>query len=194
MQYPEILSIIDANIERLQQARALLATPPSKQAITDGAVRTQATLTQAVLASDEPKRQAAPRKGPRPADTNSTTASSTVKVDSPEVYTQPTVTPTFASQDTLVAAAPSVVTVIAAQRPSSSRHRKQLRPQPSALQGLAPATPVAVSAEQAQRLREQKQAAQKARETAHEGRQEPVLSAEYLAQQWLRKGQNASQR
>jgi hypothetical protein len=187
MQYPEILSIIDAKLEQLQQA------PSADSSI----VLATAQLEASAELPLQPRRPG-PRKLRRAASVAPGIAK-TEEVDSPEPTAELAPSAALASATPAMKALPSSevktqVTILAAQRQSSPRHRKQIRSQPSALQSLAPATPVAVSAEEAQRQREQKQLAQKTREAAKQGRQEPELSAEYLAQQWFRKGQNISQR
>lgn len=194
MQYPEILSIIDEKIEQLQQARALLLSVPSADSSIERATAQVRAAAAAKSALPPPPMQRKPRRAPRAAQITITPAEPYPVV----ATTQSKVVAAPAPQHTVVVPSHSPVlspiTVIAAPRQSSPRYRKQTRPQPSALQSFAPATPVAVSAEEAQRQRELKQVAQKTREAAKEGRQEPILSVEYLAQQWLRKGQNSSQR
>lgn len=180
MQYPNILSLIDAELDRLQRARKLLLSAPLID-IPTFSVR-QKTL-----------RRARVRVPVRSEDLLTAATTETLlpdkTADSSEDPAGPGVTP-----PAVFVALPQPTVVIVKKRLEPKRLirvKKHLPGEPSALRSAAPALPVAVSAMEAQRQRAH---IQEMRGTgAGKAAQVPELSAEALAQRWLRKGQADTQ-
>jgi hypothetical protein len=193
MQYPEILSIIDSKLEQLNQARALLTNQP--------AIAMPELEGEPLQAPAKPSRVSTTQSRPRTPrrvsvlrDLQPANEHSSEQADA-HARALPAILPD-AAVNILQQPNPATVVAVVARpaRAAVARFRQQVPQLVTALNGLAPAAPVAVSAVEAQRMRAQKEAAQRARQPSGKSSEIPPLSAEYLTQQWLKKGNSNPER
>lgn len=187
MQYPNVLSLIDAQLDRLQRARKLLLSAPPVDLSAppvQSKVARKARITLPVSPLHLQTLHAASARA-TPADQNvGNHAKQDIKsLGHAPVEVAATLEP---------AAMPTVVIVKQKSEPKRMvRMKKQMHGEPSALRSITPAQPVAVSAVEAQRQRVQ---TEEMRGTgAAKTAPIPELSAEMLSQRWLRKGPAATQ-